>query len=128
VKIGIDLDNTINASAESMEFFKILTHSLINKHQIYIITNREIGTEEPISQELAKYEIVYSGIIITDQKARYIKENGITILFDNEDRYFLELDADVTVFKIREEYNFDFEAHKWRSSKDSTIIVELIEQ
>lgn len=124
MKIAIDLDNTINASPTSKEFFKILTHLLIPEHRIYIITNRQLGTELPISRELDQFEIKFSEIIITDQKAKYIKENNIRILFENEDRYFLELDENVTVFKIREEYNFDFKEKKWLGSKISTKMID----
>lgn len=43
-----------------------------------------------------------------------MKDNDITIYFDDTDDYFLELPESVTVFKIREPWNFDFENHKWR--------------
>ena len=37
----------------------------------------------------------------------------ITIYFDDTDEYFLNLPESVTVFKIREPGNFDFETHRW---------------
>lgn len=117
MKIAIDIDGTIDASEQSKEFFYILTHLLIAEHQIYIITNREPGTEQGIAEELDCYGIDYNEIIITSEKAKYIKENQINILFENEDDFFLELGEEVLVFKIREEGNFSFAAKKWIGSK-----------
>ena len=113
MKIAIDLDNTLNASKTSIEFFSVLTHLLIVEHRIYIITNREPNTEQEIADELDYLGIEYSEIVITDKKAEYIKENNITIFFENQDEYFLELGEEVVVFKIREDGNFDFAEKKW---------------
>ena len=41
--IGIDLDNTITASKQSIKFFRIITHLLFPKNDIFIITNSQIG-------------------------------------------------------------------------------------
>jgi len=113
LKIAIDIDHTITASKQSIEFFRILTHLLISEHKIYIITNREPGTEKEIAQELVKLGIEFNFIIITDKKAEYISREGITIFFENTDEYFLELGEEVAVFKIREEGNFDFDKKRW---------------
>ena len=125
MKIAIDLDFTITACKNSIEFFKILTHLLISEHSIFIITNREPGSVNEIAQELKKLEIQYSQIVITAKKAEGIKENNITIYFENEDEYFLELGPEVTVFKIRESGNFDFsESKKWYGSKKTTLMID----
>ena len=50
---------------------------------------------------------------VTSNKADYILKNGITVFFDDTDEYFLNLPESVTVFKIREPWNFDFGNHKW---------------
>ena len=112
IKIAIDLDNTINGSALSIKFFSMLTNLLSPEH-ITILTNREPGTEDQIREELNELGISYSDIVITDKKAEYIKENNITIFFENQDEYFLELGEEVVVFKIREDGNFDFAEKKW---------------
>ena len=88
MKIAIDLDNTLNASRNSIEFFSILTHLLIAEHRIYILTNREPNTEQDIAEELDYLGVEYNEIVITDKKAEYIKEQGITIFFENEDENF----------------------------------------
>ena len=125
MKIALDLDHTITASEQSIEFFKILTHLLISEHSIFIITNREPGTEQEIAQELKNLEIQYSEIVITGRKAEYIRENRISIFFENEDENFLELGEDVVVFKIRESGNFDFsESKKWYGSKKTTKMID----
>ena len=124
MKVAIDLDNTINASRNSLEFFEIITHLLIAEHRIYILTHREPNTEQRIADELDYLGIEYSEIVITNKKAEYIKENNISIYFENEDEYFLELDEEVTVFKIREDSNFDFAEKKWITSRQNSILVD----
>lgn len=124
MKIAIDLDSTITASRDSIEFFRVMSHLLIPEHRIYIITNREPGTEQQVADELDYLGIEYSQIIITAQKAQYIKDNRITIYFENEDEYFLELEENVVVFKIRESVNFSFAEKKWIGSKQTTKMID----
>jgi hypothetical protein len=69
IKIAIDLDHTITASRQSIKFFSILTNLLIPEHTIYVLTNREPGTEKEIEQELLKLGIEFDYIIITAKKA-----------------------------------------------------------
>ena len=89
-KIAIDLDNTITASKQSIEFFEILTHLLIPdpEYRIVILTNREPGTEQEVAIELDYLGIEYSEIVITADKADYIRDNKISIYFENEDFSF----------------------------------------
>ena len=124
MKVGIDLDNTINANKNSIEFFSILTHLLIAEHSIYIITNREPNTEQEIADELDYLCIDYNEIIITDKKAEYIRNNNINIFFENSDEEFLELGEEVVVFKIREEGNFSFSEKKWIGNKKTIKMLD----
>ena len=124
MKIGIDLDNTITADRTSIEFFSVLSQLFITSHKIYIITNREPNTEQAIAEELDYLGIDYSEIVITADKAQFIKENNIKILFEDTDEYFLELGEEVTVFKIREDGNFDFAAKKWIGSEKNTKMID----
>ena len=123
MNIAIDLDHTITASEQSIEFFSILTHLLIAENKIYIISNREPNTEQEIAQELDYFKIEYNEIIITSDKTEFIKENNISIYFENEDEYFLELGESVVVFKIRESGNFDFSQSKWIGSSKTTKMI-----
>ena len=125
MKIAIDLDNTITADKNSVEFFRILTHLLIPENDIYIITNRNESDREDTEQELSILGIRYNKLIITDKKAEFIREQGITIYFENEDRFFLELGEEVVVFKIRESGNFDFEeTKKWIGNKRTVKMID----
>lgn len=124
MRIAIDLDNTITASKMSIEIFHILTHLLISEHHIYILTNREPNTEQLIAEELDCFGIEYSEIVITDKKAQYIRDNRISIYFENEDEYFLDVGEETTVFKIRESGNFDFAEKKWIGSKNTTKMMD----
>jgi len=124
MKIAIDLDHTINASDQSIEFFRVITNLLSPDNEIYIITNRETGTEKEISEELSELGIQYHHIVITPDKAEFIKENDITIYFENTDEYFLQLGEGVTVFKIRESGNFDFAEKKWIGSRKTMKMID----
>ena len=120
MKVGIDLDNTIDASKDSIEFFSILTNLLIVEHRIYIISDRELGTEQEIAEELDFLGIEYNQIIITGKKSDFIRQNKITIFFENEDIYFKELKlGETVVFKIRESGNW--ENGRWIGSKKKNI-------
>ena len=112
LKIGIDLDDCITYRSD---FFSLLTTSLKSVARIHIITNREQTpeSEQNTKEELERLGIHYDRLQITGEKSKYILENGISIYFDDTDEYFLNLPESVTVFKIREPWNFDFEEHKW---------------
>ncbi|MHC4617790.1 MAG: hypothetical protein ACYTEQ_08550 [Planctomycetota bacterium] len=111
-KIGVDLDGTIS---EYPQFFKLFTKAMAHAGcKIYVITDRPPGTETHIRQELQNYGITYDAIKITSDKAGFIEDEGITVLFDDMDRYFRHLPERVAVFKIRQKYNFNFERMIWR--------------
>lgn len=124
MKIAIDLDNTIDTSSGSIEFFSVLTNLLIAEHKIYILTDRAEESEQDVACYLAYLAIDYNKIVITDQKAKYIKDNRITIFFGNQDESFLELGESVTVFKIRDESNFSFSEKKWVGNKKTTKMTD----
>lgn len=124
MKIAIDLDNTLNASRDSIEFFSILTNLLAPEHRIHIITNREPGTEQLVADELDYLGIDYNDIIITADKAQFICDNKIGIFFENQDEYLLDVPEEVLVFKIREDGNFDFAAKTWIASKKTTLMID----
>jgi hypothetical protein len=62
IKIAIDLDNTITASKQSIEFFSVLTKLLIVEHRIVILTDREPNSEQEISHQTDHYDIANSSI------------------------------------------------------------------
>jgi hypothetical protein len=124
MKIAIDLDNTITADKNSALFFRIITHLLIPENDIIIISNRDKSDWENTEQELDVLGIRYSRLVLTANKAGYVLKNGITIFFENSDEYFLELPQTVTVFKIREEFNFSFAEKKWITSKRNSILID----
>jgi len=113
LKIGVDLDGTIS---EYPEFFKLFTKVMSEAGcKIYIISDRRPGSKNEVAGELKKYGITYDVIKITGEKAKYILKEGIDVLYDDVDEYFLELPKEVAVFKIRQKYNFDFRRKRWRS-------------
>lgn len=115
MNIGIDLDNTINANDNTISFFALITFAIRKSasNKIYIITNRDKGDYDNTVNELDKLGICYDHLVITSEKEKIILENNISIYFDDTDEYFVNLPESVTVFKIRETGNFDFELSKW---------------
>jgi len=111
MKIAVDLDGTIS---EYPQFFKLITKAMSQAGcRIYVVTDRPSGTEEQVSEQLQGYGITYDVIEITGRKDKFILKEGITVLFDDTDEYFLDLPAEVAVFKIRQKYNFDFAQKRW---------------
>ena len=111
LRIGVDLDGTIS---EYPQFFKLFTKVMAEAGcRIYVITDRMQGTEQSVEDELAEYGITYDVLKVTSNKAAYILNEGIDVLFDDMDRYFLELPEEVAVFKVRQKYNFDFGRMRW---------------
>ncbi|MHC4622908.1 MAG: HAD family hydrolase [Planctomycetota bacterium] len=111
-KIGVDLDGTIS---EYPEFFRLFTKAMADAGcKIYIITDRMPDTEPQVQRELENYGLTYHAVKITSDKAGFIEDEGITVLFDDMDRYFRHLPEHVAVFKIRQKYNFNFERMIWR--------------
>ena len=111
-KIALDLDGTIS---EYPEFFRLFTEAMARAGcKIYIVTDRPPDTEAQVAEQLRGYGITYDVVKITREKAQYILKEGIEVLFDDTDDYFLDLPIDVAVFKIRQKYNFDFTEKKWR--------------
>ena len=123
MKIAIDIDNTITASKNSVEFFRMLTTLCISKHQIIIISNRDEADRETTEEELDVLGIRYNKLILTADKAEYILKHGIEFVFEDTDEYFLELPETITVFKIRESGNFCFSEHKWIGSPKTTKMI-----
>jgi hypothetical protein len=126
MKIGIDLDNTINESSNSISFFSLLTNSFKGKCKIFIITNRDEDDRKATEEELAELKIYYDYLIITDKKAEYILKENISVYIDDTDEYFIELPESVIVLKIREPGNFNFTkgSNKWFYSSRTGINID----
>jgi len=128
IKIGIDIDGTITASLESLMFFQVLTEMIRERAEIFIITNREEGEQSyrETEEELKELGIKCDHLIITSNKKASILENKITIYFDDSDEYFQYLPREVTVFKIREDGNFNFRTHKWVGDSKTVELLDML--
>jgi hypothetical protein len=124
MKIGIDLDNTITADTNSRKFFKVICYLLSPEYEVHIISNRDKSDMDNMIKELEKLEIQYSHLVLTSQKDKYVEQEGINILFENEDEYFLQIPGSTTVLKIREDGNFSFAEKKWITSRQNSILID----
>jgi len=113
LKIGIDIDNTINIDDNSASFFSLLTHSFKDKAEIHVITRRNLSGRDETIRELDYYNIYYDFLEMTEHKARYILAKGISIFFEDTDEYFQDLGKNVLVLKPRESGNYDFNTRRW---------------
>jgi len=107
--LGIDLDGTID---EACSFFKILCNCWPG--DVVIITFRK--DRERAAADVAKYGIRHDEIILVnslEEKAKVIEERGVAVYFDDQDECLQGIPENVTVFKIRNGGNFDFEDRKW---------------
>ena len=119
LKIGIDLDNTIDSTVNSIAFFSLITSLLKGNAEVHIITNRNPMHRKETIEDLRVLGITYDYLELTANKSKYILDKGIGIYFDDTDEYFLDLPESVVVFKIREDGNFDFSDKKWFYGKDT---------
>jgi len=115
--IGIDFDGTID---DAPIFFKTLTKNWPG--DILCITMRD--DRKKIQHDLDELEIRVDDIILVnafEEKAKVIKEHGVSIFFDDQDEILNHVDENVTVFKIRNGGNFDYDRKKWLYSKVTGI-------
>jgi len=112
MRIALDIDGVISAYPQ---FFAALTNGLKGKAEIFILSNRDPSEQarRETEKELEKWGIWFEHLIISGQKSKVILENGIQVVFENEDEQFQDVPKSVMVLKVREEGNFDFETGKW---------------
>jgi hypothetical protein len=107
--IAFDLDGTID---EAPEFFRILSERWPG--EVYVITYRT--DQARAEHDVAKFGIRCDEVILVsrfDEKADVIAERGVSVYFDDQDEMLLHIPDGVTVLKIRNGGNYDFDAKKW---------------
>jgi hypothetical protein len=100
-----------------------MSHLLYPEANITILTSREPGTETQIINELLKMNILYDNLIITDSKQKYILENDISVVFENEDESIQGLGSNILVLKVREEGNYNFKTFRWYGSGQTMELI-----
>jgi len=115
MKIAIDLDATITMYPRVFAVFSKAFKGA--GHEIHIVTDRVPGTEGDVIKMLNELDIAFDAIHIAKDKASYILRQGIEVLFDDMDQYFVDLPEQVAVFKTRGHYNFDFQRKTWITMK-----------
>lgn len=107
--LGIDLDGTID---ESPVFFSILSNFWPGK--VYIITYR--NDVDGIVEALKSFNIKFTDFVMVssfEQKAKEIERLGISVFFDDMDECLKNVAPNVTVMKVRNEGNFDYDDKLW---------------
>jgi uncharacterized HAD superfamily protein len=107
--LGIDLDGTID---EAPGFFRLLSRHWPGK--VYVITYR--SDREQAREDVERNRIRYDGLVLVSafaEKAVKIRELGIAVYFDDQDEVLQQIPEGVTVLKVRNGGNLDFEDRKW---------------
>ena len=78
-----------------------------------VLTNRDPAGRAETERDLDRWGVRRDEVVFTTDKAKYIRERGVAVLFEDVDENFLDLPASVCVCKVREPENFDFEAKRW---------------
>lgn len=113
--IGIDLDGCID---EAPTFFKTLAECWPGA--VYVITFR--ADLEKARRDVERFGIRYSELVLVGsfaQKADEIRARQIVVYFDDQDEILMHVPEWVTVFKIRNGGNYDFDARKWLYSRQT---------
>jgi len=113
--IGLDLDGCID---EAPEFFRKLSQCWPG--EVYVITYR--NDQAKAEQDVASFGIQCDEVILVSsfaEKAKVIAEKGISVYVDDQDEILMHIPVDVTVLKIRNGGNYDFEERKWLFSDET---------
>jgi len=121
LKIGLDLDGTINATKKSIKFFNIITNAIKETSLIYIITYREKEDLENTEKELKELGIFYHEIIFVNsylEKNAFVFKNKIDVFIDDVDESFYALkEDDCFVMKPRSYGNYNFPKEYGKTGK-----------
>ena len=107
--LGLDLDGTID---EAPVFFQLLSHRWPGK--VFVITYRK--DKAKAEEDVRNLNIRYDELILVNSfaaKTNVIADNGIAFYFDDQDEMTAGIPETVSVFKIRNGGNFDFDDKKW---------------
>lgn len=113
--LGIDIDGTIT---DAVMFFRIFTKMWPGK--IYIITMR--SDKAKTLADLNFFDIRFDEVFLVNsfpEKAKIIEELGVTVFFEDQDEIITPVSEEVTVFKIRNGGNYDFDAKRWLFSEQT---------
>lgn len=117
--LGIDIDGVVD---QAPLFFSVLTNTWPGK--VFVISFRDDKTKA--EEVLKKHKIRCDALILVnsfEEKARVIKEEGISVFFDDQPEILQHISPTCDVMLVRNEGNFDFTDRKWMLSKQTGKIV-----
>lgn len=117
--IGIDLDGCID---EAPDFFRNLSAQWPG--EVYVITYRTDA--EKAKQDVERFGIHCTEVVLVSsfqEKADEIAKRRIFVYFDDQDEILMHVPEGVTVLKIRNGGNYDFEDRKWLYSQQTGRLV-----
>lgn len=116
--LGVDLDGTIT---DGLLVFKIMMDTWPGK--VIVITYREDA--EKAKAYLDDNYIKYDKLILAKDmdKSEIIKNEGVDLYIDDQDEMIQNIPEDVTVLKMRNGGNFDYDDKKWLYSKKTGKVI-----
>ena len=110
MKIAIDIDGCIS---EYPAFFRTLSHAMCGSCTVVVLTSRDPAGRVETERDLERWGVRYHDLVFALDKVKYIREEGVAVLFEDYDENFLEVPQSVCVCKVREPENFNFETRRW---------------
>jgi hypothetical protein len=117
--LGIDLDGTID---EAPAFFRVLTKTWPGRVVIITARNDEPKAIHDANSFGVRFDMLRMVRRLED-KAAAIRELGVDVYIDDQDECLMDIPPEVTVFKIRNDGNF--EGSKWLYSSRTGRNIEL---
>jgi uncharacterized HAD superfamily protein len=125
LRIMLDIDGTIT---HAPQFFAEFSQRFQDIAEIHVVTARRPDRDKDESpntaEELAAWGIHYDHLVFTCEKAVYCIEKKINIVFEDTDEFYQNLPKEVLVFKIREEWNFDWQSKRWVYDDKTGVHIE----
>jgi uncharacterized HAD superfamily protein len=117
--LGIDLDGTID---EAPAFFRVRTKTWPGRVVIITARNDETKAIHDANSFGVRFDMLRMVRRLED-KAAAIEELGVDVYIDDQDECLMDIPPEVTVFKIRNDGNF--EELKWLYSSRTGTNIEL---
>ncbi|MFM2096021.1 MAG: hypothetical protein RIS70_3145 [Planctomycetota bacterium] len=113
--LGIDIDGCVD---ECPWFFRIVTQVWPGK--VFVVSYR--SDRERAEAYLKERNIRFDELILVSslqEKAEVVKQEGITIFFDDQPECLKHMPSDREIMLVRNGGNFDFDDKRWMFSEET---------
>ena len=108
-KFWEEYDEFYTKEKYTREFASEIIEKLKQKHEIHIITARNLVQEEWTRKWLEKNKIYYDNLAFTNKKLEYCKDNNIDLMIEDSTNHILSISQIIPVICFDTSYNKDCE-------------------